>query len=273
MSRRFEIARAIGTGNAGLFDAEDGAPQPRPDFRSCRTVCTSRRSSRSWRPTRAARSTRPARSRNGTRSCCPRRTSTMSKHRHDVAELLQHCRRGARRPALSRRGCLPRRAGPRFLLVFLRGGYDADQLLIPYSQQLLLRGAPEHRHRRDPMPHPSAGALALDADWALAPALRDSIGAAVSAAAGRLRALCRHRGSVAQPLRDPGQHRARPAAAAARAISARVSWRAFPTTLHGSVRARRRADRLHRRAAAVLPGRRRTIAEHLAEERRQTAFR
>ena len=26
MSRRFEIARAIGTGNAGLFDPEDGSP-------------------------------------------------------------------------------------------------------------------------------------------------------------------------------------------------------------------------------------------------------
>ena len=38
--------------------------------------------------------------------------------------------------------------GPRFLLVFLRGGYDSTNLLIPYSQQLLLRGTTQHRDRQ-----------------------------------------------------------------------------------------------------------------------------
>jgi uncharacterized protein (DUF1800 family) len=32
MSRRFEIARAIGAGNAGLFDAEDGSPAAQSGF-------------------------------------------------------------------------------------------------------------------------------------------------------------------------------------------------------------------------------------------------
>ena len=32
MSRRFEIARAIGSGNAGLFDAEDGGAAPATGF-------------------------------------------------------------------------------------------------------------------------------------------------------------------------------------------------------------------------------------------------
>ena len=58
MSRRFEIARAIGSGNAGLFDAEDGAAAAAaPASRSCRTGCTSRRSSRSRRA--HARGARP----------------------------------------------------------------------------------------------------------------------------------------------------------------------------------------------------------------------
>jgi hypothetical protein len=41
--------------------------------------------------------------------------------------------------------------GPRFLLVFLRGGYDATNLLIPYSSSLLLRIAPQHRDRQSPI--------------------------------------------------------------------------------------------------------------------------
>ena len=50
MSRRFEIARSIGSGNAGLFEPEDGsAPRSPAAFRSSRTGCTSKPSSRFWR--------------------------------------------------------------------------------------------------------------------------------------------------------------------------------------------------------------------------------
>ncbi len=66
--------------------------------------------------------------------------------------------------------------GPRFLLVFLRGGYDAANLLVPYSSSFYYESRPNIA-----VPKPEAagdsGALALDADWALAPAVRDSIGA------------------------------------------------------------------------------------------------
>ncbi len=66
--------------------------------------------------------------------------------------------------------------GPRFLLVFLRGGYDATNLLIPYSSSFYYEARPNIA-----IPKPDAssntGALALDADWALAPAVRDTIGA------------------------------------------------------------------------------------------------
>ena len=65
--------------------------------------------------------------------------------------------------------------GPRFLLVFLRGGYDATNTLIPYSSDFYYEARPGIAI---PRPDPSAGtgALTLDADWALAPALRQSVG-------------------------------------------------------------------------------------------------
>jgi uncharacterized protein (DUF1501 family) len=67
-------------------------------------------------------------------------------------------------------------SGPRFLLVFLRGGYDCANVLIPYSSSYYYEVRPNIAIAR-PDPASSAGALALDDNWALAPALRDTIGA------------------------------------------------------------------------------------------------
>ncbi len=67
-------------------------------------------------------------------------------------------------------------SGPRFLLVFLRGGYDSCNLLIPYSSSFYYEARPNIAIAR-PDPVSNTGALALDADWALAPAVRDTIGA------------------------------------------------------------------------------------------------
>ncbi|MFS2033545.1 DUF1501 domain-containing protein [Polaromonas sp. CT11-55] len=62
---------------------------------------------------------------------------------------------------------------PRFLLVFLRGGYDAASLLVPVGSSFY------YEARRDiAIPRPSADqntALPLDVDWGLHPALRESI--------------------------------------------------------------------------------------------------
>jgi uncharacterized protein (DUF1501 family) len=66
--------------------------------------------------------------------------------------------------------------GPRFLLVFLRGGYDCANLLVPYSSAFYYESRPNIAIAR-PDPSASTGALALSADWALAPAVRDTIGA------------------------------------------------------------------------------------------------
>jgi uncharacterized protein (DUF1501 family) len=62
----------------------------------------------------------------------------------------------------------------RFLLVFLRGGYDAASVLIPYASSFYYESRPGIA-----IPKPDAAnvqtALALDGNWGLHPALRDSI--------------------------------------------------------------------------------------------------
>jgi uncharacterized protein (DUF1501 family) len=65
--------------------------------------------------------------------------------------------------------------GPRFLLVFLRGGYDSTNLLIPYSSSFYYESRPNIAIAK-PQVGSNTGALALDGDWALAPAVRDTIG-------------------------------------------------------------------------------------------------
>src|SRR5580658_5059293 len=67
-------------------------------------------------------------------------------------------------------------SGPRFLLVFLRGGYDSTNLLIPYSSSFYYEARPNIAIAR-PDAAATTGAMALDADWALAPCVRDTIGA------------------------------------------------------------------------------------------------
>jgi uncharacterized protein (DUF1501 family) len=65
---------------------------------------------------------------------------------------------------------------PGLLLVFLRGGYDCANAIIPYASDFYYEARPSIA-----IPPPTAGdatgALGLDSDWALAPALRSTIGA------------------------------------------------------------------------------------------------
>jgi uncharacterized protein (DUF1501 family) len=66
-------------------------------------------------------------------------------------------------------------AGPRFLLVFLRGGYDCANVIVPYSSSFYYEARPNIGIAKPVADDPSS-ALALDADWALAPALRGTLG-------------------------------------------------------------------------------------------------
>jgi uncharacterized protein (DUF1501 family) len=65
--------------------------------------------------------------------------------------------------------------GPRFLMVFLRGGYDSTNLLIPYSSGYYYEARPTIAIPK-PDSESKTSALALNADWALAPAVRDTVG-------------------------------------------------------------------------------------------------
>ena len=69
---------------------------------------------------------------------------------------------------------------PRFLFVFLRGGYDCANMLIPYSSDFYYESRPKIAIAK-PDSSNATGALALDSNWALAPALRDSIGSMYAA--------------------------------------------------------------------------------------------
>jgi uncharacterized protein (DUF1501 family) len=64
----------------------------------------------------------------------------------------------------------------RFLLVFMRGGYDCASLLVPYSSSFYYESRPNIAIAR-PDPSGTAANVALDLDgrWGLNPALRDSI--------------------------------------------------------------------------------------------------
>jgi len=64
---------------------------------------------------------------------------------------------------------------PRFLLVFLRGGYDCANVVIPYSSSYYYEARPNIAVARSTGPDATDGAVALDSDWALTPALRSSI--------------------------------------------------------------------------------------------------
>ena len=68
-------------------------------------------------------------------------------------------------------------AGPsdvRLLVVFLRGGYDAANVIIPASSSFYYESRPTLAIAKPDAANPESG-LVLDADWALHPALKDSL--------------------------------------------------------------------------------------------------
>ena len=65
-------------------------------------------------------------------------------------------------------------SSPRFLFVFLRGGYDCNNLLVPYSSDFYYESRPTLAIAKPDANNPNS-AIALDANWGLNPVLRDSI--------------------------------------------------------------------------------------------------
>lgn len=66
-------------------------------------------------------------------------------------------------------------SSPRFLLVFLRGGYDSNNLLVPYSSDFYYDSRPTLALARPDPANPLA-VRALDANWGMAPVLNGSMG-------------------------------------------------------------------------------------------------
>lgn len=65
-------------------------------------------------------------------------------------------------------------SAPRFLLVFLRGGYDCNNLLVPYGSDFYYESRPTLAIAR-PDASNANSAIALDNQWGLNPVLRDTI--------------------------------------------------------------------------------------------------
>ena len=63
---------------------------------------------------------------------------------------------------------LPAQNAPRLLVVFLRGAYDAANIVVPVSSDFYYAARPALAIKKEE-------ALALNADWGLHPALKDSI--------------------------------------------------------------------------------------------------
>ena len=69
----------------------------------------------------------------------------------------------------------PARGQPRLLLVFLRGAYDCASLLVPTARESLDFYSSSRPHIAIAPPGEADGALALDADWGLHPALAETM--------------------------------------------------------------------------------------------------
>jgi uncharacterized protein (DUF1501 family) len=86
----------------------------------------------------------------------------------DRRSLLKTALHAAPLFAAGRLYALPARTAPRLLVVFLRGAYDAANIVVPVSSDFYYAARPGLAIARD-------ATLALDGDWGLHPALRDSI--------------------------------------------------------------------------------------------------
>ena len=275
ISRRFEIARTIGAGSAGLFDPENGGtPRRSAAFRSSRrrVYFDVLRAA----PVRA----RPAAALSGRGSQQEWNTFLLASPEFNYAlsrlELPMNRRRAACAPALPLAPALtlagrlfaapaPRRAS---CWCSCAGATTAPTCWCPSRAASTTRARPKiaiakPRSRRSPM---ARWRWIRTGRWR--PAVRDSLGPAVSTRSGAVHPVRRHRGPVPQPLRDPGQHRARPARAVARAISAPGSWRGSRPRSTGAA-----PIAFTDTSAAVLRGEIRTSPNISLQRRRQAALR
>src|SRR5580698_9260222 len=63
---------------------------------------------------------------------------------------------------------------PRFLFVFLRGGYDCNNFLVPYNSDFYYESRPTIAIAKPDAGNPNT-TIPLDSNWGMNPVLRDSI--------------------------------------------------------------------------------------------------
>ena len=172
MSTRFEIARAIGTGSAGLFRAE-GATVDAPGVPAAgeRLLLPGRRADAERLDPRGAGPLDLAAGVERVPPVVPRIHAPLSSAKERSMQRREFIRRSIAAGAV-----LPLAAGSatllaapdapaRVLVVFLRGGYDAASLLVPTSSSFYYEQRPNIAVAR---PGSAAdAALPLDADWGL----------------------------------------------------------------------------------------------------------
>src|SRR4051794_13718788 len=93
-------------------------------------------------------------------------------HRRTILKMLSALPLAAATGSIGQLWAAPN-ASAKLLFVFLRGGYDAANLLVPISSSFYYESRPNIS-----IPTPSnapLSALPLTADWGLHPALRDTI--------------------------------------------------------------------------------------------------
>jgi len=96
--------------------------------------------------------------------------------RHEPPQFLLAAAAAATAPLFTYSGRLfaAPASTPRLLLVFLRGGYDCNNLLVPCGSDFYYESRPTIAIAR-PDPANANSAIALDGQWGLNPVLRDSL--------------------------------------------------------------------------------------------------
>src|SRR6202790_2915822 len=131
---------------------------------------------RPWAPPRLPPSTRRSHHRTGIRCFCRRPSSWASRQEDRTVnrrDLIKAFAAAAPLTVAGRVWAAPK-TDARLLIVFLRGAYDAANVVVPISSDFYYASRPNLSIAR-PDPALAVSALPLDTNWGLHPALRETI--------------------------------------------------------------------------------------------------
>ena len=166
MVARFEIARAIGSGRAELFNAEAGEGNPRPGLPTLNNDLFRQAIEPTLGGRTATRWPGPPRSRSGTWCCWPLRSGcSVERPRSPCAGVTPSgwprsapVARWPFRPWCPAHARPPASPASSSLVVFLRGGYDAANVVIPVGSSFYYEARPTLAIRPPDPAKPAHGA-------------------------------------------------------------------------------------------------------------------